>query len=65
MSKIGFTLSGRLTAFHASQAGGVVICIEAASLDGKDLDEINRLGVGTVATVSVEYDGPDTTEAEA
>lgn len=53
---VRFTASGRLTAFHASASGGLVICLEASALDGLDLDEINTIGATATAEITVAAD---------
>lgn len=63
MSKIGFKVTGRLTAFHASEAGGLVICIAAEALGSLKLDELQAIPIGAEATVSVDVEIPEDDES--
>jgi hypothetical protein len=65
VSNVRVSVSGRLTAFHASEAGGLVICVDASALDGLDLDEINRMAPGVMADVTIEAEIEDGREAES
>jgi hypothetical protein len=59
VSKVRVRFQGQMTAFHASKAGGVVICISAEALDGLDLDELQRVQMNGVVSVDFEADAID------
>lgn len=58
--RVTYEISGPLTAFHASEAGGLIICISGAGIfDGIDPAELQRDGrIGAVADVSITLDVP-------
>lgn len=65
MSTVRFELTGRLTAFHVSEAAGVVVCMQA-DLSGLDQAEIAQIGPNMEASISVSVEIPGTDpEAEA
>ncbi len=67
MSTVKLTIQGRLSAFHASRAGGLVICFPLDD-EGASLPELAQIHPGQTVEVvlSVEIeDGSESLEAEA
>lgn len=58
MSTVRFQVSGRLTAFHASEGAGVVICLPLVA-EGTGVGDLGKIGPGMIATVDVEITLPD------
>lgn len=66
MSVVRFQVTGPLSAFHVSEAAGVVLCLPY-NIDGPGVDDLGKVGPGMVATVHVEITLPvnETAEGEA
>lgn len=65
MSKVSFTFEGRLTTFHASAGGGLILMMGGDGVDGeKAAEAMQTIAAGMWASVSIEMDVPET-ETEA
>ena len=59
MSKVRFVISGRLTAFHHSEAGGLVICMRPDRLGGISPEDLQTIPATAEASLSVEIEIPE------
>lgn len=63
MSTVKITIRGRLSAFHASRAGGLVICFPLDDASA-DLPELAQIHPGQDVDISLSVEIEDEPEAE-
>jgi hypothetical protein len=66
VSKVTYEFSGDLSSFHASPAGGLVVCLSGGDLFAENDHEqvMATVPVGAKATVTVEVELPEAPELQ-